>query len=245
MRALQVKIGTFFFRHRNWAFPVLIAVFFSVAVPPASLFGNVRAEHVKDLVAVLIAVAGLGLRALVIGHRSIRRAGEHKAIHAAELFTDGLFSLCRNPLYTGNILILLGIFLMHGSLWTIVPGLLAYVAIYAAMIRAEEQYLLGRFGRPYADYCARVPRWIPNPLAMRGALRPIPFDGRQVLFVEYTNIGVTLSALILAEIYEELANPLVWGGRNHIRALACMLGVTLLGIAAVRFTKKRRRTAMT
>ena len=133
-----VPIGTFFFRHRNWAFPVLVTGFFLITVPPSTLFGSEALEGAKDCVAVLFSFAGLTLRALVIGHDYVSRAGEAKAVHASRLLTRGMFALCRNPLYAGNILIFLGIFLMHGNLWTVVLGWSSYVFIYRAIVAAEE-----------------------------------------------------------------------------------------------------------
>ena len=76
MPNLIIAVGHFFFRTRNWVFPILIAAAFAIAVPPSETFGSESAEHVKDVLAVLVAMAGLGLRGLVIGQRYIRRSGE-------------------------------------------------------------------------------------------------------------------------------------------------------------------------
>ncbi len=118
-----VRIGTFFFRHRNWAFPVLVAGFFLITAPTSTVFGSEALDGATDCAAVLFSFAGLTLRALVIGHDYVSRAGEGKAVHASRLLTRGMFALCRNPLYTGNILIFLGFFLMHGNPLDSRPGL--------------------------------------------------------------------------------------------------------------------------
>ena len=65
--------------------------------------------------AVLIAMSGLAVRGVVIGLAYIKRGGLNKKVYAANLVTEGMFSVCRNPLYVGNMLIYTGEFLMFGN----------------------------------------------------------------------------------------------------------------------------------
>jgi protein-S-isoprenylcysteine O-methyltransferase Ste14 len=51
----------------------------------------------------------------------VHRNGVAKVVHADELYIKGMFGLCRNPLYFGNILIYIGAFLLHGA-WPIMIG---------------------------------------------------------------------------------------------------------------------------
>jgi len=73
---------------------------------------------------------------------------------------EDVYRLTRNPMYLGMILILAGIALLTGS-W---PYYL--VAIFYALIldhdfcRYEERELLMQYGNEYAQYTARVRRWI-------------------------------------------------------------------------------------
>jgi hypothetical protein len=72
--------------------------------------------------------------------------------------------------------------------------LLAYICIVAA----EEQYLFGRFGEVYADYCRRVPRWLPSLRGLSSTLRSTQFDWLKVLRKEYgTPFAWTTGTLIL------------------------------------------------
>ena len=240
MKTMFVAVGTFFFRHRNWCFPALVVAIFALAIPPSQTFGSEAAEHVKDGLAVMLAAAGLVLRGLVIGYRHVQRSGENRTIHAAALFTTGLFGLCRNPLYTGNILIVAGIVLMHGNPIVIVVGTAVFTFIYAAMVEAEEQYLARRFGQAYADYRAHVPRWLPNLLRLRQATAGTPFNIRRVLLVEYPNLGVTTIALTLAEIYEELEEPIGEAQHRSVGLLLGIVAVAVTWIVVVRVIKKTR-----
>ena len=240
MSSRLVPLGNFFFRHRNWAFPALVGGFFALAIPPADLFGSEALEHVKDGLAILIALAGLTIRALVIGRDHVRRAGQRRGVHAARLYTEGMFSLCRNPLYVGNVLIFLGIFLMHGNRWTLLLGWPSYVFIYCAIVAAEEDYLTRTFGVEYENYCAAVPRWLPNLSQFKNATWLQPFNVRRVILVEYPNIGVTVIALTLAEFYEEIEEPFSSGSTARLSMLGAIMAAAVLWIALVRFAKKRR-----
>ncbi len=235
-----LSIGNFFFRHRNWVFPAIVVGCFALAVPPSTFFGSEAGRAVEDAIALLLVAMGLGLRALVIGFVHVSRAGQGRRIHAAILHTDGIFSLCRNPLYTGNILVFTGVFLMHGSIWTMLIGIALFVFIYHALVIAEEDYLTRTFGDRYLDYLARVPRWIPNLGRLKDATQGMRFDPRRVLLVEYPNIGIAVIALALCKFYQRYAEPAT-AARQH--ALVVLAGIALLAVAfvlGVRFVKKRR-----
>lgn len=74
----------------------------------------------------------------------------------------GPYSIVRNPLYLFNSLGLLGAGMMTGSL--LMTAVLAVVPIvfYAIFVPLEERALRAIFGTAYAEYCRRVPRWIPH-----------------------------------------------------------------------------------
>ena len=76
------------------------------------------------------------------------------------IIVGDIYKLTRNPMYLGMIMILIGIALLVGS-WPYY-----FVAVLYALIldhvfcRYEERKLLDQFGAEYADYAARVRRWI-------------------------------------------------------------------------------------
>lgn len=79
-----------------------------------------------------------------------------------ELVTDGLFGLVRNPIYSAMIPTVLGLALMVPS----IAALLAFAALVVALelqVRVvEEPYLLRTHGETYAEYGARVGRFVPG-----------------------------------------------------------------------------------
>jgi protein-S-isoprenylcysteine O-methyltransferase Ste14 len=79
---------------------------------------------------------------------------------ASSLQTTGIYSISRNPMYVGLMLIYLGLALQFGNWWTIIllPFLIAIVSY--LIVLPEEKYLMRAFGDDYAQYKKRVRRWI-------------------------------------------------------------------------------------
>lgn len=95
------------------------------------------------------------------------------AMHGAAMLADGPFRRTRNPLYLGTLLHTFGIAILmppSGALFTI-----ALIWIFQVRLAlAEEPFLTARFGQPYLDYKAAVPRFLPalTPLVPAAGARP-------------------------------------------------------------------------
>jgi protein-S-isoprenylcysteine O-methyltransferase Ste14 len=73
---------------------------------------------------------------------------------------EDIFRLTRNPMYLGMILILTGIALLTG-LWPYYAVAILYAVILNHVFCPyEERKLLAQYTNDYADYFARVRRWI-------------------------------------------------------------------------------------
>jgi protein-S-isoprenylcysteine O-methyltransferase Ste14 len=78
------------------------------------------------------------------------------------LVAVGPYRYVRNPMITGVAAILAGEALITGSR-ALAVWLASFVAInFAYFVLVEEPGLARRFGAPYLEYKARVPRWIPR-----------------------------------------------------------------------------------
>ena len=77
------------------------------------------------------------------------------------LVTDGPYAYCRNPMYLGHIIFLIGLALSVRS-W--LASLIAIVSAVWFQLRVlrDEKRLADRFGQPYIEYTGRVKRWIPG-----------------------------------------------------------------------------------
>src|SRR5690625_1233205 len=114
--SLFIRYGNFLFKYRNIIFPlVLCALLFGFY--PVQPLGNTDWSVGMNLLGFLISLTGEGIRVAVIGLAYIKRGGVNKRVHADTLVVEGIFAHCRNPLYLGNLLILLGLFIIHNNPW--------------------------------------------------------------------------------------------------------------------------------
>jgi protein-S-isoprenylcysteine O-methyltransferase Ste14 len=96
-------------------------------------------------------------------HRDLggaRLVGQSELSGGGELAETGIYARVRHPRYTGMFAAVAGACLLGGTLrmW-LVAALWLPLALLA--IALEERELRARFGGPYADYCRRVPRFLP------------------------------------------------------------------------------------
>jgi protein-S-isoprenylcysteine O-methyltransferase Ste14 len=114
-----------------------------------------------SVAAFLLVLLGGGVRSWAMGYHVWRR--RHGEQGRRTLITAGPYSLVRNPLYLGTLLLSAGVALMSGSITVIVVYAIVFIGGYLAIIHWEESRLTGQFGESYRDYFASVPRLVPAP----------------------------------------------------------------------------------
>lgn len=234
-----VRIGDFFFKFRNFLFPLaLIPVFFTYS-PAEEYFGSRSAETASDWVAVLLVLAGLAMRGAVIGYAYIKRGGLNKQVYADTLVTEGFFSASRNPLYVGNMLIYMGIFLMHGNVAVFLGGSLVMYGIYSSIIAAEEYFLRNKFGAQFDAYCATTPRWLPLWRRIRAATSEMEFNWKRWLVKDYSTVANSFIALVAVEGLQEWKESGQSVDSLPLAYLAIIIALILAALS-ISFAKKRR-----
>lgn len=238
---LLVGFGNLVFRYRNGLAPVLLVAVL-LLTRPRPFGGTAATDALWDIAGVLVALAGQALRVLVIGLAYIQRGGKNRAIAADKLVVDGIFAHARHPLYVGNFLLLTGLMMIWNA-----PGAYAMLAVAGlalfSMARAEEAFLARKFGAEFDAYCARVPRFIPNPRGLGATLSRFTFDWKRVVRKEY---GTTFAfaSCVLALIALQWIEWYGIAGLRH--ALAVLLPIWLLVVlawAVARWMKKTKRLA--
>ncbi len=130
--------------------PPLLFVLFSFT-------GRVESKVLVFVLGLVVFFAGFLLRIWAQMHLHYRLPIK-KALTAT-----GPYRLARNPIYIGNVIILLGLCVLSGLLWFL-PLMLVYaIIVYSLVIRYEESHLINKYGAPYEAYLAAVPRWMPRP----------------------------------------------------------------------------------
>ncbi len=149
----MVALGNFLYRTRLYVFPAACLLVF---LPGPRIW---QEDLVAAFLGFAIALTGQLIRAGTIGLVYIVRGGKNRRVHADDLVTDGVFGHSRNPMYVGNLLILSGMAVTSNCWTTVLVAIPLTAFIYRAIVAAEENYLRGRFGAAFDDYCRNVPRF--------------------------------------------------------------------------------------
>jgi len=230
--------GHFFFKHRNWVFPLVFLALVGLTFPRPFL-GSMRADLLLDAVGVAVALSGQLLRAAVIGLAYIRRGGLDKKVYADHLVVEGFFAHSRNPLYVGNYLAMVGLFLIHNSPLGYLVGIPFYTFAYLAIVAAEEDFLRRKFGGEYDAYCRRVPRFRLRLAGLGATLSSMEFDWRRLVRKEYGSTFSGATAILGMLLWEAWRQ----GGETALRGRAAVLapvwGVLVVLYLIARVLKKR------
>ena len=127
-------------------------------VTPFFTFHNPYRLHIAGSIALLgflIEVAGLFL--------FLQKKTSFDPTHpqsATRLVTRGINRISRNPMYLGDLVILIGwaVYLSNPLALLCVPVFVIYINRF--QIRPEEKMLTQLFGTEYTTYCSRVHRWL-------------------------------------------------------------------------------------
>ena len=70
--------------------------------------------------------------------------------------------MCETPMYIAVVSLILGQGLFFGSILVLEYGVTFFVGFHLFVLIYEEPTLLKSYGREYEEFCANVPRWIPQ-----------------------------------------------------------------------------------
>lgn len=234
----MISIGNFFFKYRNWLFIVLYLLLF---VPSPPLFSeNVFGPNYylyPIILGLLITVTGQLIRGATIGLAYIVRGGKEGKVYADELVTQGIFNHCRNPLYVGNILMLLGVGVLSNSLLYVAVIMPLFLFIYQAIVLAEENFLRNKFKASFDNYCARVNRWVPSLKGIGATFSSMHFKATRWVLKEYNTQYIWLTGIVLILLfkYPQLTN---FDEERRNTLLAIILPILLFLYLLVRYLKK-------
>jgi len=232
-----VATGNFFFKYRNVGLPL---VFCSLAfgTKPTVPGGSRRLDLTLDAVGIAIGLAGQLLRILVIGFAYIKRGGRKKHVYAETLVQEGFFAHCRNPLYLGNILTVVGLAMIHNGVWLYLVGIPFFLLVYASITAAEEDYLQKKFGRLYEDYCERVPRFAISFKGLGKTLKGMKYDWRKTIRKEYGSTFTFLTLVLALLGWEAIAFDGFQSARGRLVLLTLVWIPTVMAYCSARIAKK-------
>jgi protein-S-isoprenylcysteine O-methyltransferase Ste14 len=231
---MLISIGNFLFRFRNGLFPLCFAL---LLLPGPDMFVDpLQAAILGGLVAAL----GQLVRALTIGLDYIVRGGRQGKVYADGLVISGIYAHTRNPMYVGNITIAAGLALASNSWPTVIITIPLVCFVYIAIVAAEENFLRGKFGTAFDEYCRNVPRWLPRLGALWSTFSGATFHWRRVIVKEYGTPAGWIAAVCGVTLYN-IWSIGAWDGRSAgVRAVYLVIGITFLLWLLARVLKKTK-----
>ncbi|MGZ8255488.1 MAG: methyltransferase family protein [Burkholderiaceae bacterium] len=147
-------LTNFLENHRILVSRLFAAAFFAILLSMESRLEGTMAEPALFMAGLaLVGVATIGrlwCSLYISGHKD------------SELVTVGPYSVTRNPLYFFSFLGFAGVGLATETVTLAIAMTGFFAIVYPIIIRREERDLVGRFGATFAEYCARVPRFMPE-----------------------------------------------------------------------------------
>jgi len=179
-------------------------------------------------------ILGMIIRGTTIGLEYIVRGGNNRNIYAKNLVTGGIYSICRNPMYLGNLLLLLGFGVFSNSaLFTFIIFPI-FVFIYYSIIKAEEVFLIGKFGEEFKNYQKNTNTILPDLRNIKSAFKNQKFNWGKVILKEYNSIFLYLTAILLIAVFHEEI------GTTLFAALQIALTTIYLIIKEIKRNKQRK-----
>jgi len=138
--------------------PFLISLGLQFILPLSFASGIVH--KICVISGILMIFASIGL--IVLSRREFNRHGQPTDPgHAtSKVIMTGVFSISRNPLYLGSVILFFGLALAISTYWALVGLLISIILCHYILIIPEEKYLAAKFGREYEEYTESVHRWL-------------------------------------------------------------------------------------
>lgn len=104
----------------------------------------------------------VGVSFVILARREFAHHGQptDPGLPTSKMVISGIFSISRNPLYLGGIIVLCGLALILNVLWALVMLIPSIIICYYVLIFPEERYLTAKFGKEYKEYATSVHRWL-------------------------------------------------------------------------------------
>lgn len=138
----------------QWIFGVIFSIWVIITAPK---FDNLAIFfNIIGLLLLFIGILGRLYATLYIG--GMKNVGQD----GNSFVSDGIYKVCRNPLYFFSFIGLLGLLFIKGEISLIIIGGILFLLIYRFTILGEEEYLKSKFGESYERFLKEVPRFFPK-----------------------------------------------------------------------------------
>ncbi len=201
---------------------------------PQLYIGGVNANHLLDFLGVIVILLGTYLRMSARGYK------KENSDKGKSLVVEGPYTLVRNPMYLGTLLIGSGFVLIIWPWWSLPVFVGIFYARFRRQIIKEETYLKELFTKTFEDYCSRVPRLFPTIKTLRKAQWGEIFIS-QSAWTTKEKWGL-IGWPVLAVFFEVLQNNIVFGFRDTQRTIFIfVLGIIVFAIMAYKLNQLKSK----
>lgn len=111
-------------------------------------------------IACLLCGAALGIMGVFQFARKQTTVNPHKPENTTVFISTGIYSISRNPMYLGLLIVLIAGFIKWGNLFSlfILPAFIIYMNEF--QIKPEERVLKEKFGHEFLSYARNTNRWL-------------------------------------------------------------------------------------
>jgi len=188
-------------------------------------------EEIAEIFGIALILFGQLIRTSARGYKSEQSQNGHALIQG------GPYSLVRNPMYLGILLIGLGIVLILFQWWVMAVFLIVFIIRYLLLIFKEEKKLLEVFSGQYKTYQGKVPRLI-LPLTML-----LQADISEYLPLKLSwlkkEIGTILAVLLMTLLVESWEDISYQGIKVYFEEVILILVIIIIFISLVVYLIRR------
>jgi protein-S-isoprenylcysteine O-methyltransferase Ste14 len=226
----KIKTGQFLFKFRSFTpLPLMAAVFIFFrpysygAIDPYLIWGGLA-----------ISFLGEFIRVMAVGFAYTGTSGRENYLRADDLNRTGIYSIVRNPLYIGNVLMFSGLLIVFANWWALLFFNIFLITQYYFIILSEENYLKQKYGDSFNDYCKTINRVIPT---FNSYQKPaLPFDGRKVFFKENDSVFNMLMVFVIILAFREKSIVNAVPHSTHLIVAAAVLVIIYIIIKVLKKT---------
>jgi len=156
------KLGNLLFKYRSYT-PLPFVFFMILFMNPTPL---------SLIVGFLILVSGESIRVWSVGYAG-SETRTTSGVGGSNLVTQGPYSIIRNPLYWGNIMMYGGIGIMSNAIFPflLVVAVIYFTFQYYLIVFNEEDYLRVTYKENFETYCNTVHRFLPLPKSLPDSIK--------------------------------------------------------------------------
>ena len=209
-----MDIRQFFFKYRSYTpIPILLLIIYhSGPTPPYILNKYIHIygpPFYIDNKMIGLALIALGEFIRLSAVRYAGGATRTRNVGAPFLCTSGPYSLTRNPLYCGNVIIYIGTVFFAGGIWmwdTLPFVTIFFIFQYYHIISLEEETLKIKFMNQYELYFENVPQLFPRFSPWKGGNQTKPKNLISTLKTEKRTLQ-NIFVIVLIIIYKKKLIP--------------------------------------